>query len=80
MLWSSHLNKEKPVDVKPEDGREVYRHGHYGEQPVVEHKLIHQVSVDVQHYEEAKLEKESSISNLKESIVRQGSLSVYLTV
>ena len=42
MLWSSHLNKEKPVDVKPEDGRVVYRHGHYGEQPVVEHKLIHQ--------------------------------------
>jgi hypothetical protein len=51
----THLDKEEPVDVEPEDGREVDCHGHDAEQTLIKHELVHQVRVNVQDDEQSEL-------------------------
>jgi hypothetical protein len=57
----THLDKEEPVDVEPEDGREVDCHGHDAEQTLIEHELVHQVRVNVQDDEQSELWRKGNV-------------------
>ena len=50
-----YLYENEPINVEPENRWEVDGHRHDGEQALVEHELVHQVAVDVQHDKESEL-------------------------